>query len=123
MDRNDRNHPSRQGCPLVRRNLKKVDDEIVDLTNRKRIRGLYSVGHPANDGEAQCHSERCGVNPTGLREEANSYLRRSSFWSVHTGLPGQQCSGTGAEKSAEAIVALPGEGLNLLMQGADGRFR
>src|ERR1035441_10596113 len=70
-----------------------------------------------------CHSERCRVNPTGPREEDKPYLRRSPLWSVHTGLPREQSRGTGVEKSAEAIVALPGEGLNLLMQGADGRVR
>ena len=70
-----------------------------------------------------CHSERCRVNPTGPREEDKPYLRRSPLWSVHTGLPRGQSRGTGVEKSAEAIVALPGEGLNLLMQGADGRVR
>jgi len=51
-----------------------------------------------------------------------SCLERSRLWSAHTGLPKQQCSGTGAEKSAEVVVAQPGEGPNLLMQGADGRF-
>ncbi len=74
-------------------------------------------------GKPKGHSERSGVNPTGLREGDKPYLRRSRLWSVHTGLPRQQCSGTGVEKSAEAKVAQPGEGPNLLVQGAEGRFR
>jgi len=37
MDRSDRNHPSKQGRPSPRRDLKKADDEIVDLTDTKRI--------------------------------------------------------------------------------------
>jgi hypothetical protein len=73
-------------------------------------------------GKPNGHSERCGVDPTGLREEGKSYLRRSRLWSVHTGLPRQQCRGTEAEKSAEAIVAQPGEGLNLLMKEQMGTF-
>src|ERR1700739_1583221 len=39
------------------------------------------------------------------------------------GLPHGKPGGTGPEKSAEAIVALPGEGPNLPMQGAGGQFR
>jgi hypothetical protein len=70
-------------------------------------------GHPARDGEAQLSSGAAGVDPTGLREEDKPYLRRSLLWSVHTGLPHGQPGGTVAEKSAEAIVAVPGEGLHL----------
>jgi hypothetical protein len=105
MDRNDRNHPSRQGCPSARRNLKKADDEIADLTYRKRIGGLCSLGHPARDGEALLSCGSCGVDPTGLREEDKPYLKRSPPWSLHTGLPHGQPDGTAVEKSAAAIVA------------------
>ena len=70
-------------------------------------------------GKPDGHSEYCGVDPAGLREEGKPYLRRSPFWSAHTGLPRQQWRGTEAEKSAEAIVATTGEGLNLRMLGAD----
>jgi hypothetical protein len=66
----------------LKRNLKKADDEIVDATYRNRIQGLHSVGQPARDGKAQLSFGRYGVNPTGLREEDESYLRRSPFWSV-----------------------------------------
>ena len=107
----------------ARRDLKKADDEIADSTYRKRIEGLCSVGHPARDGEARKSFGRCEVDPTGLREEGKPYLRRSPFRSAHTGLPHGQPDGTGAEKSAEAIVVQPDEGLNLLVQGADGWIR
>jgi hypothetical protein len=76
-------------------------DEIADSTFRKRIQGLAARVNRQPKGKPKGHSERCGVNPTGLPEEGESYLRRSPFWSVHTGLPRQQCSGTGTEKSAE----------------------
>jgi hypothetical protein len=71
------------------------------------------LGHPARDGEARLSFRTCEVDPAGLREEDESYLRRSLLWFVHTELPRQECNGTGVEKSAEAIVALPGEGPNL----------
>ena len=38
-------------------------------------------------GKPDCHSERCGVDPAGLREEGKPYLRRSPLRSAHTGLP------------------------------------
>src|ERR1700736_3256217 len=74
-------------------------------------------------GTPYSRPERWEVNPPGPREEGQSYLRRSRLWSAHTGLPLEQSCGTGVEKSAEAIVAEPGEGPNLRMQGADGRTR
>ena len=52
MDRYDRNHASKQGCPFARRDLKKADDEILEATNSKRISG-QCVGNPASDGDAQ----------------------------------------------------------------------
>ncbi len=64
-------------------------------------------------GTPDCHSDVMRVNPTRPGEEGMSYLERSPVWSVHTGLPARQRDGTGSEKSAEAIVAQPGEGLNL----------
>ena len=70
-------------------------------------------------GKPNVIRERCGVDPTGLREEDKPYLRRSLLWSAHPGLPLGQPGGTGVEKSAEAIVAPPGEGPNLGLQGAD----
>ena len=82
--------------PVARRDLKKADDEIADSTYRKRISGLAAWVNRQATGKPNGHSERSGVNPTGLREEGKSYLRRSLLWSVHTGLPRQQCSGTGA---------------------------
>src|SRR6185312_17486986 len=97
---------------------------------KSRIRRTGS-GYKANvawgtrpgTGKPYRHSERCMVDPTGPGEEGTSYLERSPFWSAHTGLPPEQFGGTGVEKSAEAIVAQPGEGLNLLTQGAEGRIR
>jgi len=53
------------------------------------------------------------VDPTGLREEGKSYLRRARPWSAHNGLPPEQSGGTETEQSAEAVVARPGEGPNL----------
>jgi hypothetical protein len=35
-------------------------------------------------GKPDCHSERCGVDPAGLREEGRSYLRRSPALSAGT---------------------------------------
>ena len=40
-------------------------------------------------GKPDGHSERCGVDPAGLREEGKSYLRRSPLRSAHPGLPRQ----------------------------------
>jgi len=40
------------------------------------------LGHPARDGEAQLSSGAARVDPTGLREEDEPYLRRSLLWSV-----------------------------------------
>src|SRR5260370_8770657 len=74
-------------------------------------------------GKPNSRSERHGVNPPRSGEEGKSYLRRSRLWSPHTGLPLEQSCGTGVEKSAEAIVAAPGEGPNLQAQGADGKTR
>jgi hypothetical protein len=53
------------------------------------------------------------VDPTDLREEGKSYLRRARSWSVQRGLPPEQSGGTQTEQSAEAVVAQPGEGPNL----------
>ena len=64
-------------------------------------------------GMPDCHSEAAWVDPTSPGEEGMSYLERSRLWSAHTGLPKQQCNGTGAEKSAEVVVGQPGEGPNL----------
>jgi hypothetical protein len=64
-------------------------------------------------GMPNSHSDASGVDPAGLKEEGRSYLRRSLLWSVHTGLPWAQSRGTGVEKSAEVIVAQPGQGPNL----------
>jgi len=64
-------------------------------------------------GKPDGHSEYCGVDPAGLREEGKPYLRRSPFWSAHTGLPRQQWRGTETEKSAEAVLVQPNEGPNL----------
>src|SRR5690348_6983989 len=78
-------------------------------------KAVAALGNPARDGDTpDSHSERCGVDPTSPREGAKPYLRRSRLWSIPNGLPREQSRGTGAEKSAEAIVALPGEGPNLL---------
>ena len=45
------------------------------------------------------------VDPTGLREEGKSYLRRARSWSKHYRLPLEQSSGIQIEQSAEAVVA------------------
>src|SRR6266516_6767923 len=94
--------------------------------SRKRRTGSSRVaggcgGYQANviwvtrpgTGMPDCHSENRMVDPTRPGEEGTSYLERSPFRSVHTRLPQQQCDGTGSEKSAEAVVARPGEGPNL----------
>lgn len=74
-------------------------------------------------GKPNSHSGAMRVDPTGSGEEGMSYLGRSPVLSGQIGLLHGQPGGTGREKSAEAIVALPGEGPNLAMQGADGRIR
>jgi hypothetical protein len=110
MDRDDPNHPSRQGCPSRGGIGRKPTTKSRILTYRKRIQGHCSVGHPPRDGEAQLPFRTLWGNSDGPREEGEPYLRRSPLWSAHTGLPQHQCGGTGAEESAEAIVALPSEG-------------
>jgi len=122
MDRDDRNHPSRQGC------LPQGGSE----ESRRRNRGFdvqEADMRPFQRGSAG-KRRRCPIAIQTPRGRSDEPARRSqvlpeeiSVLVRHTGLPQQQCRGTGAEKSAEAIVAQPGEGLNLLMQGADGRFR
>jgi len=82
----------------------------VQKPDRRPLQGW--ITRPGT-GKSNLSFRSCGVDPASLREEGKSYLRRSPFWSVHTGLPRQQCRGTGAEKSAEAVVAQPGEGPNL----------
>src|ERR1700746_138069 len=79
-----------------------------------------NVGGATQPGMGTPHrrSDASMVDPAGGREEGKPYLRRSRLWSAHTRLPQQQCRGTGAEKSAEVVVALPGEGPNPLSQGA-----
>ena len=70
--------------------------------------------NPARDGDAlSSFGTPCRVDPTGPGEEGTSYLERSPALSSHIGLPLGQLGGTGQEKSAEAIVAQPGEGPNL----------
>src|SRR5216684_871561 len=86
-------------------------------------KAVVAWGTRPETGKPNSCPERCEVNPPGPREGGKSYLRRSLLWSAHTGLPLEQSCGTGVEKSAEAIVAEPGEGPNLRMQGADGRTR
>jgi hypothetical protein len=84
------------------------------------------TGYKANaDGATQPgmgtpngHSGGSMVDPAGGGEEGKPYLRRSRLWSVHTGLPGEQSTGTGVEKSAKVVVALPGEGPHQFIQGA-----
>src|SRR5512141_1266420 len=69
------------------------------------------------------HSERHAGRSDGSGRRRHVLPREVSGSVRFHGLPHGQPGGTGSEKSAEAIVAQPGEGLNLPMQGAGGRFR
>ena len=61
-------------------------------------------------GKPDGHSEYCGVDPAGLREEGKPYLRRSPFWSAHTGLPRQQCRGVAGVKQTLDVLDAAGLG-------------
>jgi hypothetical protein len=75
--------------------LKKADDEIADSTHRKRIRGLLSGVNRQTTAMPNSHPERWGVNPTSPREEDESYLRRSPFWSGTPDYRGSNATGQG----------------------------
>jgi hypothetical protein len=105
------------GSEESRRRNRGFDVQPADLRPAQRWATRPGTGTPDS------HGERSRVNPTSPREGGKPYLRRSRLWSAHTGLPREQSSGTGVEKSAEAVVARPGEGLNLPMQGAGGPAR
>jgi len=70
------------------------------------------VTRPAT-GEPNSHADVMGVDPARPGEEGMSCLERSPIRSVHTRTTAGRPDGTGSEKSAEAIVAQPGEGPNL----------
>src|ERR1700682_2406689 len=74
-------------------------------------------------GTPDRHSESHAGRSDGSGRRRHVLPREVSGSVQATGLPYGQLGGTGSEKSAEAIVAQPGEGLNLPMQGAGGRFR
>jgi hypothetical protein len=75
-------------------------------------------------GMPDCHSEAAWVDPTIPGEEGMSYLERSPIAGPLTpDYRSSNATGQGSEKSAEVVVTQPGEGPNLLMQGADGRLR
>src|SRR5437667_2765822 len=74
-------------------------------------------------GKPNCHSERCGVDPAGLREEGESYLRRSPLWSVHTGLPAAAMQRDRSGEVSRGRSSSTGRRAESLMQGADERFR
>ena len=74
-------------------------------------------------GMPYCHSERHAGRSDGSGRRRHVLPREVSGSVQSIGLPHGQPGGRKLEKSAEAIVAQPGEGLNLLMQGADGRVR
>src|ERR1017187_9875622 len=69
------------------------------------------------------HSERHAGKSAGSGRRRHILPREISGSVQSIGLPHGQPVGKAPEKSAEAIVALPGEGPNLPMQGAGGRFR
>src|SRR5229473_3575400 len=69
------------------------------------------------------HSERHAGRSDGSGRRKDILPREVSGPVQSIGLPHEQSGGMGQEKSAEAIVAPPGEGPNLPMQGAGGRFR
>jgi|HubBroStandDraft_3_1064219.scaffolds.fasta_scaffold895517_2 hypothetical protein len=70
------------------------------------------VTRPAT-GMPDSHADVMGVDPTRPGEEGMSYLERSPIRSVHTRTTAGATRWDGSEKSAEAIVAQPGEGPNL----------
>lgn len=74
-------------------------------------------------GKPPSHAGAMRVDPTCPGEEGMSYLGRSPALSRRSDDRTGNRTGLEQEKSAEAIVALPGEGPNLHMQGADGRIR
>src|SRR5579863_8000532 len=74
-------------------------------------------------GTPNCHSEH-HAGRSDVSGRRRHVLPREVSGSVQNiGLPCGQPYGKAPEKSAEAIVALPGEGPNLPMQGAGGQFR
>src|SRR5271163_2201715 len=74
-------------------------------------------------GKPDCHSERCGVDPTSLREEGEPYLRRSPPRSAHTGLPAAVMQRDEGGEVSRGRSSPTGPRAKSLMQGADGRFR
>ena len=74
-------------------------------------------------GVPNCHSERHAGRTDGSGRRRHVLPREISGSVQSIGLSHGQLGGMGLEKSAEAIVAQPGEGPNLPMQGAEGRTR
>ena len=74
-------------------------------------------------GKPYRHSERYAGKSDGSGRRRHVLPREVSGSVRNIGLPHGQPDGMGQEKSAEAILAQPGEGPNLPMQGAGGRFR
>src|SRR5580693_1606246 len=74
-------------------------------------------------GTPDRHSERHAGKSDVSGRRRHVLPREISSPVQSSGLPHGKPGGKGREKSAEAIVAQPGEGPNLPMQGAGGRFR
>src|SRR5713226_117374 len=123
MGRNDRNHPSKQGCPSrggIRRKL--MTKSRIRRTESGYKASVAWVTRPGT-GMPDRHSERHAGKSDGSGRRRHVLPREVSGSVQNIGLPHGKPDGTGPEKSAEAIVAPPGEGPNLPMQGAGGRFR
>jgi hypothetical protein len=99
----------RSGCVLSMTWIRGVE-EIADSTHRKRMQGLAARINRQPTGKLKGHSERGGVDPTGLQEEAESYLRRFSFWSVRIRLslrisPGKEHRGPALRRDQDGNAA------------------
>jgi len=103
--------------------------------SRMRRTGSDDIGHRGGyqasvvwvtrpgTGMPHGHAERHAGRSDGSGRRRHVLPREISGLVQRNGLPHGQPGGMGLEKSAEAIVAPPGEGPNLPMQGAEGRSR
>lgn len=108
----------------ARGDLKKADDEISEATNSKRILGWrWRVTRPrtgkpnshfvAIDGKSDANGRRSHNLPCEISGRVSDLATEADY---QFGQP----AGRLVEKSAEAVVAEPGEGPNFSMQGAVG---
>src|SRR6059036_3098333 len=108
MDRDDRNHPSKQGYPSrggIRR--KPMTKSRMRRTGSGYKASVVWVTRPGT-GTPDRHSERHAGKSDAAGRRRHVLPREVSSSVQSSGLPHGQLGGKEREKSAEAIVAQPG---------------